>query len=130
MSITIVLGIIIIHYLADFVLQSDKMAVNKSKSNFYLGQHVFIYTIMWLAVLFPFEEFKYYPYITFPQMTLLFCLITFVCHFITDYITSRISSYFYKREERHNFFLIIGIDQVFHYIQLFITFKLIYGNSI
>lgn len=38
------LFIIVAHFVGDFVLQTHRMAVNKSKSLFYLSYHVLVYT--------------------------------------------------------------------------------------
>jgi hypothetical protein len=55
--------------------------------------------------------------------------ITFISHFITDYITSRIVKRKFENNEYGspipNFgaFSIIGFDQVLHYTQLFLTYQ-------
>lgn len=43
-----------------------------------------------------------------------FFVVTYLAHFVTDAVTSRISSYFYKKGDTHNFFVIIGFDQWLH----------------
>lgn len=106
--------IIFVHWIADFVLQSQKMSMNKSKSNYWLLIHVSIYSITWALVGVIF--FIFYK-------VALFVAITFICHFITDYFTSRCTSKLYKQGKYHNFFLVIGIDQFIHYSQLILCYK-------
>ena len=67
MDLMIMLSLIWIHFIADFMMQSDRIALNKSKSNLILLQHVVIYGIFLL----PFG--------------LLFALVNAGLHFITDY---------------------------------------------
>lgn len=123
MSLTIIFSVIIIHYFADFVMQTDEMAINKSKSNKHLLEHVYTYSLIWFifGAIYTISQGNNYVEWTVSK----FVGITFICHFITDYFTSRLSSYLYQKEQRHNFFLVVGADQVLHYIQLFLTFKLL-----
>ena len=51
----------------------------------------------------------------------LFVVVNFFAHFCTDFVTSRISSYYYAKEERHNFFVTIGADQAIHMVTLYLT---------
>lgn len=63
------------HTLGDYFAQTNWMAVNKSKNNVALLMHVAVYTlVMGLATL-----------------SLTFAAITFVAHFTTDWVTSRVS---------------------------------------
>jgi len=133
MALAIVLSIIIIHWISDFVFQSGEWANNKSKSNVPLYKHVLTYSTFWLFAS-PFllgtdrpdETTQWYVY-----SSIIFFLVTFCCHFITDYITSRIVSRMF--EEKYygspipNFgaFTVIGFDQVLHYVQLFLTYYLL-----
>jgi hypothetical protein len=115
--------IIFIHFVADFMCQTDKMAQNKSKSNYWLSMHVVVYTavtmVSWI-ILFAFSLI-YVPFTAF--------ILIFVMHWITDYTTSRISSKLYQKGDIHNFFVIVGLDQVLHYIQLFLVYKYLVLNS-
>lgn len=140
MSLTIILSIIIIHWFADFVMQDEKWATNKSKSNIELFKHVITYSLIWLWVgcmtqfnksnCLLFGDFKMFK-LTLSKI-LLFFIITFICHFITDYITSRIVSKKFAKQEygssipNTGAFTVIGWDQVLHYVQLFITYKLLF----
>ena len=110
----LVMGIIFFHFVSDFVLQSDEMAVNKSTSWYWLTVHVITYTSVMTALMSPVFGFTY--------TLMIWAEITFATHFVTDAVTSRISSYFWKRNERHWFFVTIGFDQVIHYACLFATF--------
>jgi len=113
----ILLLILIVHFIADFMLQTHEQAVNKYKINEYLGYHISIYSLCWFFMTwYIFNNIKY---------AFIFAVITFLCHFITDAITSNWSKYYFDKKDYHNGFVIIGIDQILHYIQLYLTFKLI-----
>ena len=112
-TVEVVLSILIIHWVADFVLQSDWMAINKSKNNLALLAHVFTYCNTWGIVGLFF--FGFIP-------VALFYVYNFILHFITDYCTSRLNAYLWEKEMRHWFFVAIGFDQVIHYTCLFLTY--------
>ena len=109
MDLMIMLSLIWIHFIADFMMQSDRIALNKSKSNLILLQHVAIYGIFLL----PFG--------------LVFALVNTVLHFITDYCTSRATSALWKNNQRHWFFVVIGLDQAIHMTCLFVSYAMLKG---
>jgi hypothetical protein len=120
MSLTTIFYLLIVHWIADFVFQTHWQATNKSKNNYALIAHVGTYTITWYIAI---CSWLIYYDIEPVGLMLLFLPITFVAHFCTDYITSRITSYYYKKGDYHNFFVVIGFDQLMHYAQIFITFN-------
>lgn len=133
MTLTEIFFIIVTHFVADFIFQAEDWATNKSKSNTALFKHVATYSIIWWfasCVLFGIgnktETTQWYVF-----SSMLFALITFTFHFITDYFTSRIVSKKFANKQYGspipNFgaFTIIGIDQVLHYIQLFLTYSVL-----
>lgn len=112
-----IFSIIIIHWVADFVLQTDKQARGKSKNWNDLLSHTASYSLVWFIPSFVMiYYFHYSPYLW------LFSFITFICHTVTDYFTSRLNSKLWARGDVHNFFVSVGFDQVLHYVQLFLTF--------
>lgn len=116
--------IILIHWVADFVLQTDNQAKGKSTSWKWLLSHTGTYSLVWLVVIY----FLFPADWNFSQRGLYsvyFAAITFVCHTITDYFTSRLNSRLWKAGKIHEFFVSIGFDQVLHYGQLFLTFYLL-----
>ncbi len=119
MNIYIVLSIIWIHWIADFLCQTDWQAKNKSTNNDALSAHVFTYSVIWYLPTLVLACCTWNPYL------LLFPIITFICHWITDYFTSRLNTKLWKEGKVHWFFVSIGFDQVLHYIQLFLTYKLL-----
>lgn len=100
-----IIALLNIHWISDFALQTDKMATQKSKSFKYLSFHALVYTIPFLFIGFQ------------------FAIINGILHWIVDAITSRITSYLWKENDRHNFFLTIGLDQLIHTVTLIITYN-------
>lgn len=103
-----VVALIVVHFVADFVLQSDTMAKNKSKSSKWLGIHILCYMGPLLLFCFSLGWIG----------GLLFTLVNGAAHFATDYVTSRITSRLWAKGDVHNFFVVIGLDQSFHMITL------------
>jgi len=109
-----VLFLIIVHFLADFALQTHNQATKKSSSNLYLTYHVGTYALTWF--------FAMWAYNGSWLMALNFSIITFMAHWVTDYTTSRISKKFFEAQDYHNGFVVVGFDQVLHYAQLLVTY--------
>lgn len=100
-------ALLAVHFVADFVLQSDWMALNKSKRWDALALHCAVYAACFL------------------WWGLTFALVTFAAHFVQDAITSRINARLWQANERHWFFVAIGADQLLHYAQLGLTLRLL-----
>lgn len=128
--------IVLIHWIADFIFQAEEWANNKSKNMKALLSHTLTYSlvsaVLWM-IAFP-------SHITFPDVFIKtqghinivsFFLITFAAHTVTDYFTSRVVSKKFAAGKYGspipNFgaFSIIGLDQVLHYGQLFLTFYIL-----
>ena len=107
-SIWIIIGILLIHWFNDFVMQSHWMASNKSKSNQALVAHTATYSALWVVP----------AILVLGYHGILFIAVTFVAHSITDYYTSRRVSKLFAKQDYHNGFVVIGIDQILHYLQL------------
>lgn len=123
--------ILAIHYVADFLLQTHWQASNKSKNNVALLEHVGVYTaVLGLGTVFMFGL---------TAQWFGFVWINGMLHFGTDYVTSRISARhfamaidemdrvrietkIYGEPDKslnparhwHNFFVVIGLDQLIH----------------
>jgi hypothetical protein len=107
------LALLATHWVADFVLQTHWQAQNKSKNNVALFRHVLIYT----AIIGVSAGLMFGPGIEW----FLFVWLNFVLHFATDYYTSRWSSKLYAKQDWHNFFVVIGLDQLIHQVTLALT---------
>jgi len=112
MDISIITVVVILwaHFIGDFILQSDYHAVNKSKSNLALFEHVLWYS-------FPLIFAGFIIPVSFAWL-----VVNMVLHGAIDYVTSRISSHFWKQEKRHWFFVTIGADQSLHFTCLFVSY--------
>jgi hypothetical protein len=115
-SLYTIITILFCHWIFDFHLQNDEIAKSKSKSNLALGTHVYLYSIGLLLM--TILNFKYFESLHASA----FVLINAVLHFFTDWVTSRATSLLYKEERYHDFFCVIGGDQMIHYVTLFGTF--------
>lgn len=118
MSDFLFIYIILIHYLADFGLQTHEQATKKGEGNDpwnkWLFFHVGVYTFVWFIAVLPFFKWEAFR----------FAIITFTLHYIVDWLTSRIGKPFWKNQDFHNGFVTVGFDQVLHYLSLWYTFKL------
>lgn len=100
----------IAHFIGDFLLQSDYMALNKSKNTGVLALHIAVYLIPITLIG------------LFVPVSFLWLAVNYVGHFITDAISSRLSGYFWRQEKRHWFFVTIGADQMIHMLTLVVTY--------
>lgn len=108
------------HYIFDFKLQTHEQASNKSKCNKALSSHVAVYTagLLLMAVFLIVTQNK-------PQSVWIgWVLVNASLHWCTDWVTSRLSSAKWARQEWHDFFEVIGADQLIHHMTLFWTFYL------
>lgn len=129
MNLITILSILVIHWIADFVFQTDKQAKGKSNNWSDLLSHTFNYSFVWwvmglIYLAFSFKQFPIQPTSNLLPI-LYFGIITFICHTITDYFTSRLNKYLWNKGRVHDFFISIGFDQLLHYFQLFLTYKLL-----
>lgn len=110
-----ILMILLIHWLADFCLQTDEQAKRKSVEGEYLFYHCFTYSLVWL----------FFSSIILESLKLgaIFAFVTYVTHTGIDFFTSRISKPFWEKNDTHNGFVVVGFDQILHYIQLFLTYN-------
>lgn len=101
------------HWFGDFVCQTRYMADNKSKSLKALGLHVAVYSFVLLA----------FAALLAPsaKALLLFFAANFAAHFLTDFYTSKLTSYFWAQKQIKAFFTTIGFDQWLHATTLILT---------
>ena len=117
-----IIGLLGIHWFADFFCQNDWMALNKSKRAEVLLVHVLVYTVVLFCGCCCLFQYKYSSDI--PSAFWLFILINGASHFIIDALTSRLNSVLYENH-RHWFFVNIGFDQFCHYLVLLLSLLLI-----
>lgn len=108
MSLNLILSLVWLHFFSDFILQTDTMAIRKSSSPLWLTIHVTIYAL---------------PFLWFG---LDFAFFNFLLHWVTDFFSSKATTYLWKKEKRHWFFVVIGADQALHLTALFWSSKLIH----
>jgi Protein of unknown function (DUF3307) len=108
--------ILIVHWIADFILQTDADAKGKSTSFKHLLSHTSTYWLVWISVAISLSGFIDL------KIGILFSIITFFAHTITDYFTSKWVKKSFDKQDFHNGFVKIGFDQLLHYGQLFLTY--------
>lgn len=118
-ELKIIIALLITHWVGDFALQSQNMSQNKSHSNKWLTLHVFIYTTVLLASSVFYWNHQFLN-------VLLFVGINGIVHWGVDWFTSRWTSHLWRNQRVHDFFAVIGLDQLTHYLTLFITYKYIF----
>ena len=122
----IILVVIFAHWLADFVAQTDKMAIGKSTSLLWLTEHILAYTsvifVVGIITVILSDKSNLLP-----SILIVFCwsMLNGALHWIIDFFTSKINSVLWKNNQRHWFFVSLGFDQVLHYFCLFTTVSFI-----
>jgi len=128
-------AILFIHWIADFILQTHWQASNKSKrwdallmhtGSYSIASMILIMCFYFIPVLKEFDPVN--SIIVLFLLGFLYGLSAFIFHTITDYFTSRWTSKLYAKGDFHNFFVVIGFDQLLHYLQLFITYYFIFKH--
>ena len=105
-SIIIFFGILLFHWIFDFVLQTDYQAKNKSRYTDALLGHTFIYSWSWICVLTGISittnlingtalDGSFFN-------ALLFGSITCSAHTLTDFITSKSVKYYFDKKDYTN----------------------------
>jgi len=103
-----------LHFVGDFVFQTRQMAENKSKSIYWLTSHVLWYCVAFMPIAF---------LIGLETQYIEFQFVLFTTHWLTDFFTSKLTSYFWKKRKVKAFFMVIGFDQLIHIITLLLIFK-------
>lgn len=131
-------GLLAVHWVADFVLQTHWQASNKSRNGVALSYHVVTYTIvLGIATVL---IFRLCPVPVPFNNIIVFISLNGALHLWTDYATSRINSKLFMKEVNkvyanysipgnvvwdnfnlHNFFVMIGFDQLIHNVTLAAT---------
>ena len=128
MGIYDILLIIWAHFVADFMPQNDKMAQNKSTSNIWLTNHIMVYSAAMLGIMAP---FVYFMDAANSHIQLLWLLVWVVIngalHWITDWCSSRATSYLWQKGDRHNFFVVVGADQAIHLSTMVVTWAWLFN---
>lgn len=109
-NIVTILTLVWLHFLGDFILQTDQMAMEKSSDWRMLTIHAGVYSIGFIVV------FGH-----------TYGIVNLVLHWCIDGISSRITSKLWKSKRCNAFFTTIGADQAIHMSCLMITYHLMFG---
>ncbi|MGI9422511.1 MAG: DUF3307 domain-containing protein [Hyphomicrobiaceae bacterium] len=107
--------LLVTHWVGDFLLQTSWMATQKSRNLNALLAHVVTYTIVLsvaAVVLFGQTETAGW-----------FIIANAALHLVTDFLTSRVSAKYYDAKNMRAFFVMVGLDQLFHLLALVYTLQ-------
>ena len=130
MNLTLIITILFGHWISDFVLQKNKKKKKvkgqvKNKNLKHILPHTLLYTVVLTSLVSILQLFN----IIQPRYLfaiLIFFIITYVTHFLTDFCITKVNEKFLRKNKRHEYFVTIGFDQFLHGTILFATIKLIY----
>ena len=124
---TFLLTLFVFHFIGDFIFQSQWMASNKSYNQNALFSHAGIYgSTLFLGIMIFICFNKGFEPIDIYRISN-FCVFNFWLHLVTDLISSKISTYYWKQHLIRKFFLTIGADQMIHAICLISSSQLFFG---
>lgn len=110
------------HWVADFTAQTHEMAINKSKSLYWLSRHVESYITYMVLGSMPILAYSLYIDSNYVLDIIYYISFNGIMHWITDYFTSKWSSKLWEKKDVHNFFVVIGLDQLIHSTTLILSF--------
>lgn len=122
MNVTLPIYVLFLHFLADFVFQSDAMAKNKARYWSWLILHIGAYAIVLALGLILALDLGFRIN---EGGIARFVWLNAAVHFVVDAITSRINSYLYREGRIHDFFVGVGADQFIHAATLLLTLRLL-----
>ena len=93
-----------LHFIADFLLQSEYVVKNKSKNNKTLLLHATVYSLLFFII------------------SPVYAIVNGVLHLMVDYVTSRMTCNLWKQGKISRFFSIVGFDQAVHVTLLLGTY--------
>lgn len=105
-SFQIIVLILFLHFVSDFLLQSQKMSETKSEDLTMILLHASIYSLPFILI------------------SPLYALVNGILHGGVDNVTSKWTKKLYKQQKYHWFFVVIGFDQMIHLMTLFSTYKI------
>ncbi len=111
-----IMFIFLIHFIADFYLQTEWMALGKSKNWTPLLAHIAVYTVACLVLS---------PFVLPIWTAICWSLINGLCHLVVDYFSSRAMRRAREAGNNSRFFLLLGFDQLCHAWCLLGTFGLL-----
>ena len=106
--------VLFLHWVGDFVLQTQYMAENKSKNFEALVLHVFVYTCVLFIGTSVTTQYGINDLCR-------FAVINFFIHLSVDATTSRYTKMALEAKNMHRFFAILGFDQFVHAATLLLT---------
>lgn len=124
MSTTIIISLLVIHYIADYLFQTRRQGNGKASSLYLLGEHVFTYMNVFGIGLCLMMVTGIAPNIV-PDIWIFMC-ITFLLHFVTDFVTSKATKKLWAQKKEYATFAVMGLDQLLHTTGLVITWQLIF----
>ncbi len=118
--VSFITAMLFVHWVADFVCQSDGVAKGKSSSISKLSQHIAVYLLVFAVGTFltvidldDGVNSEWFFKEGFPSFWV-FVFINVGSHFFIDFITSRASKLEFERGNTGTAFKIIGFDQFLH----------------
>lgn len=113
-----IIGILTIHFVADFILQTRWQAENKSKNMEALARHVIVYGLCFIIPCIILAAMRNPN----PDNRPLWAFINTILHFVTDFFTSKLTAKNYNNgKPNKRFWIYIGLDQYIHSITLIAT---------
>jgi hypothetical protein len=129
MIYTIIIYILFSHFVADFIMQTHEMATGKSNSIYWLTRHILSYgkTFFVSSLLFIFIAILCgYDCVHLAPLIILYIFMNMALHWVTDYFTSKQTKKYFSKNDYHNGFVWVGLDQFIHQITLITTFYCIF----
>lgn len=117
----LIISLLFVHFVADFMAQTDWMAQNKSKNPLALFSHAVVYGLFTLILVGIFLCGG--RTVNDAEMLVFYVIVNTISHFCIDMITSQCTSYLWKKQDVHNFFVVVGGDQWLHTSIIILTYK-------